>query len=199
MRRRGLAIALLVMMVGLVVTPWALGKQTLQIMVHDTGDYLERTMQFWEIFGRENPDIDVEVVPGPAGGSSPEEKLAVMVAAGVPPDLVRTWNAKQLGATGLLQDITPRFQTLPATVRDDFWPALIEDLSYEGRLYALPLGTVATVYFYNKQQFAEKGVLAPSAAWSWEREGVIELKKFTVDLNGDGVIDRWGYGPCRRR
>ncbi|NLN18217.1 MAG: extracellular solute-binding protein [Firmicutes bacterium] len=194
MRRRGLAIALLVMMVGLVVTPWALGKQTLQIMVHDTGDYLERTMQFWEIFGRENPDIDVEVVPGPAGGSSPEEKLAVMVAAGVPPDLVRTWNAKQLGATGLLQDITPRFQTLPATVRDDFWPALIEDLSYEGRLYALPLGTVATVYFYNKQQFAEKGVLAPSAAWSWEREGVIELKKFTVDLNGDGVIDRWGMG-----
>jgi hypothetical protein len=36
-----------------------------------------------------NPNIGVEIVPG-AGGATPEEKRAVMVAAGVPPDLVRS-------------------------------------------------------------------------------------------------------------
>ncbi|NLN18218.1 MAG: extracellular solute-binding protein [Firmicutes bacterium] len=189
----GLTIVLVVMMVGFVAVA-SFAKQTLQVMVHEGGDYLERTMQYWEIFDHENPDIDVEIIAGPGGGSSPEEKLAVMVAAGIPPDLVRTWNAKQLGARGLLQDITPRFQSLPASVRNDFWPALIEDLSYQGRLYALPLGTVTSVYYYNKQHFDEKGILPPSAAWSWEREGVAELKKLTEDLNGDGVIDRWGIG-----
>ncbi len=190
----GLAIVLSVLVVGFTVVPGASARQTLQIMVHESGDYLERTVQFWEVFDNENLDIDVEVIPGPAGGSSPEEKLAVMVAAGIPPDLVRTWNARQLGASGLLKDITPRFQTLPAAVRNDFWPAIIDDLSYQGRLYALPLGTVTTVYYYNKQHFDEKGILPPSAAWSWEREGVRELKKLTVDLNADGVMDRWGLG-----
>jgi multiple sugar transport system substrate-binding protein len=117
-----------------------------------------------------------------------------MVAAGIPPDLVRTWNAKKLGASGLLQDLTSRFQKLPAAVRNDFWPVLLDDLSYEGRLYALPLGTVCSMYYYNKQLFDEKGVPAPNPNWSWEREGISELKKLSVDLNGDGVPDQWGLG-----
>jgi ABC-type glycerol-3-phosphate transport system substrate-binding protein len=184
---------LLTLAMILVIASCALARSTLQIMVHEGGDYLERTTQFFEDFGRRNPDINVEIVPG-AGGTSPEEKLAVMVAAGIPPDLVRTWNAKQLGATGLLEDITPRFQGLPAAVRNDFWPDLIQDLSYQGRLYALPLGSVVTMYYYNRQHFDERGILPPSAAWSWEREGVAELKRLSIDINGDGALDRWGLG-----
>jgi ABC-type glycerol-3-phosphate transport system substrate-binding protein len=182
-----------VVIIWLAIAPLVLAKQTLQIMVHEGGDYLERTKQFFDEFDRKNADIDVEIVPG-AGGTTPEEKLAVMVAAGVPPDLVRTWNAKQLGSSGLLEDITSRFQSLPSSVRNDFWPNLIQDLSYQGRLYALPLGTVVTMYYYNKQQFDEQGVASPSSAWSWEGEGTSQLKKLSVDLNGDGVIDRWGLG-----
>ncbi len=195
MNIRRMAFALLLMTMFIVVAaPHAPARQTLQIMVHESGDYLERTMRFWEAFGRANPDISVEIVPGPGGGSSPEEKLAVMVAAGIPPDLVRLWDVKLVGAAGLLEDITPRFQTLPASVRNDIWPILFDDLSYDGRLYALPLGTVISMYYYNKQQFAERGIVAPNSGWSWEKEGIVELKKLSMDLDGDGILDRWGLG-----
>jgi multiple sugar transport system substrate-binding protein len=185
---------LLMTMVTMVVVPCALARQTLQILVHEGGDYLERTMRFWEAFERANPDIAVEVVPGPGSGSSPEEKLAVMVAAGIPPDLVRLWGVKLVAAAGLLEDITPRFQTLPASVRNDIWPVLFDDITYEDRLYALPLGTVVSMYYYNKQQFAERGIVPPDSSWSWEKQGVVELKKLSMDLDGDGILDRWGLG-----
>ena len=60
----GLTIVLVVMMVGFVAVA-SFAKQTLQVMVHEGGDYLERTMQYWEIFDHENPDIDVEIIAGP--------------------------------------------------------------------------------------------------------------------------------------
>ena len=101
MNSRKIAFALLLLtMVTMVVVPCALARQTLQILVHEGGDYLERTMRFWEAFERANPDIAVEIVPGPGGGSSPEEKLAVMVAGGIPPDLVRLWGVKLVAAAG---------------------------------------------------------------------------------------------------
>jgi multiple sugar transport system substrate-binding protein len=168
-------------------------RQTLEIMVHGSGDYLERTTQFWEAFTNTNPDIRVEIFPG-AGGNTPEAKLLVAVAAGVPPDLVRLYSPQEAGAAGLLQDLTPRFQAMPHSIRDDFWPDLIEDMTYNGRLYALPLGTVVSAFYFNGQHFSEKGVAFPNPSWSWEREGTTELKKLSVDLNGDGIIDRWGLG-----
>ena len=79
-------------------------------------------------------------------------------------------------------------------MRKRHWPVLFDDLSYEGRLYALPLSTVVSMYYYNKQQFAERGIVAPNSSWSWEKEGIVELKKLSMDLNGDGVLDRWGLG-----
>ena len=185
-----------VLVVGIVVgfTAHAVARQELQILVHEGGDYLERTIKFWDAFQQANPDISIEIVPGPGSGTG-TEKLALMVAAGIPPDLVRTYctSIKFLGDAGLLQDITSRYQSLPASLRNDIWPVLIDNLSYRGRLYALPMGTVATLFFYNKQHFNEKGVSTPSLSWSWEREGISELKKFVVADSG-GVINKWGLG-----
>ena len=85
-----------------------------------------------------------------------------MVAAGIPPDLARLGDVEPVAASGLLQDITPLFQTLPASVRNDIWPILFDDLSYDGRICALPLGTVVSMYYYNKLHFEERGSCRPT-------------------------------------
>ncbi|MGI6082989.1 MAG: extracellular solute-binding protein [Limnochordia bacterium] len=192
MLRSGVVVLAIVIM--LASASHALARQELQILVHESGDYLERTTQFWDVFQEANPDVSVEIVPGPGSGTG-TEKLALMVAAGIPPDLVRTYctSIKFLGDAGLLQDITARYQSLPASLRNDIWPVLIDNLSYKGSLYALPMGTVATLYFYNKQHFNEKGVPTPDSSWSWEREGISQLKKF-VSVDSGGVISKWGMG-----
>jgi len=193
-RRLGLATVALITVMVLALAQGSLAKQKLQVMVTSTGDYGERMKVFWKGFEEANPDISVELIPGPGNVSAPEEKLAVMVAAGIPPDLARLGDVKPVAASGLLQDITPLFQTLPASVRNDIWPILFDDLSYDGRIYALPLGTVVSMYYYNKLHFEERGIMPPNADWSWEQEGISELKKLSVDLDGDGLLDRWGIG-----
>ena len=135
----------------------------------------------------------------PRGGRKhSEQKLLVAVAAGIPPDLVRLYNPRAAGAAGLLQDLTERFQALPASVRNDIWPDLIVDMTEDGRLYGLPLGTVVSSFYYNTRHFAERGVPFPDASWRWEREGTNELKKLSDDIDGR-ILDRWsGRNPKRQ-
>ena len=111
---RWLSLGLMVLL-ALALSAHVLAEQrTLQIMVHGNADYVERTTRFWGVFAAQNPGIEIEIVPG-AGGSTPEQKLLVAVAAGIPPDLVRLYNPRAAGAAGLLQDLTERFQALPAS------------------------------------------------------------------------------------
>src|SRR5690606_25590899 len=148
-RARCAALAALLLAGAAPAVAWAAADVTvLQVFVHEGGSYLEDTKVFFEAFERAHPEIKIEIVPGPAG-SSPEEKLSIMVAAGLPPDLARLWNTKQAAKAGLLQEITPYFERLPPEDQNDLWPPIREALSVDGKLYALPLGTAVGTYFFN--------------------------------------------------
>lgn len=174
--------------------PWpaALAQSvTLDVLVHGNASYLERTRAFFDGFERHHPGIKINIIPD--SGDRPEERLAVMVSAGVSPDLVRLWGVPEVAKAGLIQDLTQRFETLPSSVREDFWPLLINGtLSWDGKLYALPLGTAVSTFFYNKNLFNEAGVPAPSPEWSWEVEGTRELQRLTRDRDGDGSPEVYG-------
>ncbi|MGI6083253.1 MAG: ABC transporter substrate-binding protein [Limnochordia bacterium] len=189
------SIMLAVFIMGLsacLLTTGALASSvTLQVLVHGNDDYLRRSATFFEGFEAENPGIEIEILPSSSG--SPQERLAVLVAGGVSPDVARLWGVPEVARAGLIQDITERFERLPASVRNDFWPILIRGtLSWNGRLYALPLGAAVSTFFYNVRQFEEAGVGYPSDNWRWEREGTRELQRLTRDLNGDGVPEMYG-------
>lgn len=166
---------------------------TLQVLVHGGAgtDYWNRTRAFFDGFEARHPNIKIEMTPSSA--ANPGEGLAVRIAGGLAPDLVRLWGVPEVAKAGLIQDISDRFERLPADIRDDFWPVLIEGtLSWNGKLYALPLGTAVSTFFYNTRLFNESGVPFPTADWSWEVEGTRELARMTRDLNGDGTPDTWG-------
>ena len=48
-----------------------------------------------------------------------------------------------------------RYQSLPASLRNDIWPVLIDNLSYKGACM-LAHGDRSHFVFYNKQHFNEK-------------------------------------------
>ncbi len=46
---------------------------------------------------------------------------------------------------------------------DDFPPSVIESVSYNGRIYAIPVLTNTELFFYRKDLFAEKGIAPPKS------------------------------------
>ncbi|TFD25678.1 sugar ABC transporter substrate-binding protein [Cryobacterium sp. TMS1-13-1] len=55
---------------------------------------------------------------------------------------------------------------------------------------SIPLYGLAYNMYYNPKLFAEAGIDGPPATWD---EFVTDAKKLTVDTDGDGSIDQWGF------
>lgn len=55
---------------------------------------------------------------------------------------------------------------------------------------SIPLYGLAYNLYYNPKLFAEAGIDGPPATWD---EFVADAKKLTVDTDGDGSIDQWGF------
>jgi ABC-type glycerol-3-phosphate transport system substrate-binding protein len=84
----------------------------------------------------------------------------------------------------------------------DVWetmlPALIPTVEYRGKRYVVPYDIGVRVILYRKDLFEAAGIPAPSLTWTWP-DLVASAKRLTQDLDGDGTIDRWGFGiPAAR-
>ena len=55
---------------------------------------------------------------------------------------------------------------------------------------SIPLYGLAYNMYYNPKLFAEAGIDGPPATWD---EFVADAKKLTIDTDGDGSIDQWGF------
>lgn len=122
------------------------------------------------------------------------EGFLVRTAAGVPIDLVHlpTPHVPLSAFKGLLEPIDPFIQKDPSFSLRDYYPPILSSISYNGTLYALPMGQAGPlVLYYNADLFNEVGIPYPTMAWSWEREVPNLGSRLVADRNGDGVIDRW--------
>jgi multiple sugar transport system substrate-binding protein len=81
--------------------------------------------------------------------------------------------------------ITPKFNL------GDFEPSLVQAFSYQGKLYGLPKDFSTLALIYNKKAFAAVGITAPPRTWETL---LADARKLTVDRDGDGKIDQYGFG-----
>ncbi|MGE4584302.1 MAG: sugar ABC transporter substrate-binding protein [Sphaerochaeta sp.] len=65
-------------------------------------------------------------------------------------------------------------------------------ISNTNSYYAIPFALVTTVLYYNKDAFDKAGLAYPTNDWTWE-DFKNDAKKLTIDKNGDGKIDQWGF------
>jgi multiple sugar transport system substrate-binding protein len=142
-------------------------------------------------FEAQHPDIHVKVELSDWDGYW--EKLRVLMAGGTPPDVFAMsapsypdWQSR-----GVLLNLDPYLKSDPQSL-EGIYPFTLEPYKTAEGYFGLPRDFQPIVLYYNKDMFDAAGVAYPTDKWTWNdlRE---TAKKLTLDKNGDGKIDQWGF------
>jgi ABC-type glycerol-3-phosphate transport system substrate-binding protein len=141
-------------------------------------------------FSERYPHVTVEVRP-----RSPEERADestidadVYWLTGPFPEVLRE-EGRTLGLGALMeQDLS--------YAPSDFYPGLLEALSFGGETWAAPAGIDVALVFYNRELFDEYDVPYPEVGWTWDDflEKALALRDPDATVLGD-ASDIFGYGP----
>jgi multiple sugar transport system substrate-binding protein len=161
-----------------------------------TGVWHDLVRQFHE----KNPDLQVQLVEGPASTDTREDMYSTAFLAGewgydvVFSDVI--WTPKFAAANWLL-DLTDR---LAAADRQDFLPADLHAGMYRGRLYRIPALTDAGILYYRKDLVPEPPATTEQLL-AYGRENKVS-NRWTFVWQGkqyEGLVTfflevLWGYG-----
>lgn len=186
------AASLLVAM--LLTTSPSAAKTTIRVYLRNWDPELKWELAMINEFEKRNPDIRVErIVVGL--GEEYWTKLATMRAAGLGPDV--------LNHTGVGVGVEEEFLDLtPFVKRDqeeidlqDFFPGARLSSQFQGKWYGLPVASMGTFIFYNKDLFDAVGL--PSIPADWENPGftwdkLVEYARKLTRLDGQGRAERLG-------
>lgn len=142
-------------------------------------------------FQSANPNIKVNV--DVSDWDSYWTKLNTLVAGGTPPDvfamdapLFLDWQSR-----GALLNLKPFIDKTPGFL-DGFYPQTLKAYELPDGYYGMPRDFQTIVVFFNKEMFDEAGVPYPSPDWTYDNLREV-AKKLTLDKNGDGKIDQYGF------
>ena len=185
MRYSRLLVASLTFVALLSVTAFA-ARNTEIIFLHRTHtSEMEWAEEVIERFQQAYPDVGVTLVTSGAGVAY-QEKVAVMTAAGQPPDVFTGYGDK-LGfiVRGFAADITELAERDKAELQiNGFFPGVWEAPVFQGRRYGVPLTIITQLVFYNRDLLQRHGLPLLPASWdetSWTWDRLLEYgKRLTV-------------------
>ena len=147
--------------------------------------------QIADEFQATNPNITVKM--DVSEWDSYWTKLDTLFAGGTPPDVFAMdapmfldWQSR-----GVLLNLQPYIDATPGFL-DGFYEQPLSGYKLADGYYGLPRDFQTIVMYYNKHMFDAAEVGYPKEGWTWEdlRE---MAKKLTVDKDGDGKTDQYGY------
>ncbi|MDR1949875.1 MAG: sugar ABC transporter substrate-binding protein [Spirochaetaceae bacterium] len=96
---------------------------------------------------------------------------------------------------GDLEDLNPYIKRdwSAARLGEVSWASTYQQGLQNGKQIAIPLGSHARVLIWNKDHFTAAG-LDPNKPPKTMEELIAYAQKLTIDKNGDGVIDQYGFG-----
>jgi multiple sugar transport system substrate-binding protein len=130
-----------------------------------------------------------------------EEKLLTAIVSNEAPDVVLwdRFNTSVYAPKGALAQLDDLVKADSMDLSTFYEPA-VDELSYDGKLYGIPLTVDSRVLFYNKAMFSEAGV-DPATITDWEslRQAAIKLTKRDGDklvqagfsLKDVGLFNNW--------
>jgi len=146
-------------------------------------------------FEQKYPGVKI-IQEAPPAGTGYFEKLQTLIAAGTPPDLFDMWEGyvQPYASNGALLDLEPFIAGDPKIKRSDIVPAAIVAGAWQDKIHAMLFGFMPgpVSLYYNPDHFAKAGVDLPSPDWKWD-DVLNAAKKLTVDADGDGVPEQWGF------
>jgi ABC-type glycerol-3-phosphate transport system substrate-binding protein len=145
-----------------------------------------------EEYMKQNPNIKIEFIGVPMNDLY--KKLTTLATSNDLPDaftmtpqFMRT--AKDMGMLANMNEL------LGEEYLKEFYPNVLEEASVDGELQFLPWVATPLALIYRGDWFEEEGLEAPE---TWD-EFLEVARKMTKDTDGDGQIDRWGYGMVGTR
>ncbi|GIP32935.1 extracellular solute-binding protein [Paenibacillus sp. J2TS4] len=164
-------------------------QKVLRILATSPSHFIDHCMPYLlEEFKQLYPNVDVKVLRFPT--SDFWESVRVSREAGLQPDLVFVTDRQlaELDDPELSLDLSePLKDSLPM-----IYPRLIDSFRAGDKLPATPI-TFSTVYLaYNPELFERCGVTPPAPDWTQE-DFVQASQQLTMDTDGDGIIDQYGF------
>ena len=101
--------------------------------------------------------------------------------------LVETDLSEKLARGKILEPLDPYIAATDPRLRDDFYHP--ETRVFDGKTFSINVWTNGSAVFYRKDLFEKAGLKPPRTL----DEFVADAKVLTVDANGDGRIDQWGF------
>ena len=140
-------------------------------------------------FEQRYPHIAVELLG--VSGDNYYSKVLVMIAGRNAPDLM--WMGQAFGefaARGIFLDLSDR---IAAEIElDEFLPQALKWYQVKGKQYGIPFGIDMGFIAYNKELLDQAGVPYPTDDWDVD-DFLAKAKKLTIDRDGDGRTDQYGY------
>lgn len=169
-------------------------EEPVSFMISGAPEELEAYETLVDQFMESHDGIQVELIYVASGGEF-RERLATMFSGNQPPD-VFLYNYRRLGNYAADHAIHPLGDLLDASSvldRSDFYPITLEAFTYEGELTCIPQNLSSPVIYYNKGLFDAAGLTYPQTGWTLD-DFLATAIALTLDNDGDGVKDQWGFG-----
>ncbi len=122
-------------------------------------------------------------------------KLPTLLQSNDPPHLFYTWGGGVLAAqaaTGAIKDVTEAMDADGGKLKAVYSPALVNGLTVDGKIWAVPYQTGLVSFYYNKKLFEKAGVDAASIkTWDDFLAAVTKLKAAGITPIAGGGGDKW--------
>ena len=161
---------------------------------HLTEDVWNKSLtEAMDIFQKRHPNI--KVVMEPVSYKEKETKYTVESAAGRAPDVfhVHAFSLPMFFSKGFAKDLTPFIEKEGPGFLDAWYPLPIKLMKHNGKMHAMPGDYMTMVLFYNTNMFKAAGLDPNNPPKTWD-EFLVFAKKLTLDTDGDGKVDQWGFG-----
>ncbi|MBO7349011.1 MAG: sugar ABC transporter substrate-binding protein [Spirochaetales bacterium] len=143
-----------------------------------------------------HPNVKINNTIIPTDGGAYATQLAIMAQQKNLPDVftISSGNLEDWAEIGYLRNLDELIAK-DKTIFDQFYKGMfdaVKDVAKTDYYCAIPFAYVSCDLFYNKDMFDAAGLAYPNENWTWD-DFVKAAKALTIDKNGDGEIDQWGY------
>lgn len=149
--------------------------------------------QLAKAFMEAHPNVHVKVLIVPA--TNYNEKVQTMIAGGKAPDIFTSGDVQipNIVAKKFALDLKPYVKRDNYSLAD-FYPQVIQGLTYNGQLVGLTDNWDTQVMYYNEDLFKSAGVEPPTSDWTWD-DFTAAAQKLTSGSGSSkvygAVFDNW--------
>lgn len=137
--------------------------KTIRFATWDSEESLALQQEIVDKFNSSHDDINVVLE---AYGDEYDTKIAAGMGAKDAPDVMYMWNYAQYKDG--LEVLDSYIEEEGEEFKDNYYEALLNYNSMDGKILGLPVGYTTHVLYYNKDLFDAAGVEYPNSDWTWE-------------------------------